>query len=297
MRFRLSAILLILSILCIAIIPFSNASSPYYYYVNSRDTTYQQWTRVGSTPYLNAIDYPTNYIYIIGKLLNKLEGDFSFANPGSETSETLSKVYIETYCKGVYDPDVGPNVAVSVYDGSSWSTYYLVATPASFGWVSIDVTTKLDTWTKVTNAKARYRYITVSSTDNAYIDCVRLKTETTIAKSWHHISLTMTLNTRSWNHHISSIFILNTRSWVGHHILLTFDLIGKSWHHISWIKNLIGRSWFHILWNFQAIVMGWHSLMWQFFTGPSSNIAELFIGIIFLGCIISGIIFLKMRRK
>jgi hypothetical protein len=153
--------------------------SPYYYYCDGRDTDYTQWSRAGSTPYISAIDYPTNYVSVNGVHTAWREGDFFFADPGAETSETLDKVYIEIYAKGSEDPDLGyPSVSAEVWDGSTWTAFYFPGLSDSFAWLSVECTSKINSWAKLQNAQVRLRYTGTLTVHSVTVDAARFKATT-----------------------------------------------------------------------------------------------------------------------
>jgi hypothetical protein len=136
-------------------------------YVNADDETRTDWTRVGTNPYLDVIDYPTNFVNVTG---NNLQiGDFNFTDSGKST-ETINSVEVQLYTK---QTSSSKNLEVFVWDGYSWASLADVFLPTSWGWVNWTATTELDTWTKIDGAKI---YITTQSAAGTYeVDCARLK--------------------------------------------------------------------------------------------------------------------------
>jgi len=139
-----------------------------YLYVDGRDTTYQEWTRSGTTPYLNAID--SNYIYSATN--NKKEGYFSFA----DTANTPTACTVDIYAKGTYDEDLMTYGAVRIYlyDGSTWTNVGTVTlTQDTYKWYTVNCFTKLGTQAKV-NAAQMYLMSIVAGAESANVDCARL---------------------------------------------------------------------------------------------------------------------------
>jgi len=146
----------------------SGGSGTLWLYVNADDETRTDWTRVGTNPYLNATDYPTNFVNVSGNSL--LIGDFNFTDSG-KSAESIATVEVQLYAKQT-DPR---NLEVFVWDGSSWATLGSLAISTSWGWINWTATTTLDTWTKIDGAKM---YIaTKSATGTFEVDCARLKVD------------------------------------------------------------------------------------------------------------------------
>jgi len=115
--------------------------------VNADDETKTDWTRNGTNPYLDAIDYSTNYVWVSGN--NKLVGDFNFTDSGKST-ETIDGVTVQLYAK---QSGTNNNLEVFVWDGSAWTSLGTQVTPISWGWMNWTATTVLDTWAKIDGAK------------------------------------------------------------------------------------------------------------------------------------------------
>jgi len=138
-------------------------------YVDADDETRIDWVRVGANPYLDAIDYNTNYVSVSGN--NELVGDFGFANSG-KSSESINSVVVQIYAKqsGTNNP-----LAILIWDGSSWTSLGNIATPNSWSWMNWTATTLLNTWAKIDGAKI---YIVTASAAGTYeVDCARLKVD------------------------------------------------------------------------------------------------------------------------
>jgi hypothetical protein len=135
-------------------------------YVDSDDWTKTDWTRNGTNPYLDAIDYPTNFVNASG---NNLEvGDFNFTDSGKST-ETIINVTVQIYARH----QNSKNLEVFLWNGSSYPSLGVQALPPSWEWVNYTATTVLDTWAKIDGAK-----IYLESLDNSptyEVDCARLQ--------------------------------------------------------------------------------------------------------------------------
>lgn len=150
----------------------------YYYYTNSFDGTYLDWIEFGTSPYLSAIDYPTNYISApLGT--HKCEGIWNFPNSGAENAETLNSVEIEIYSTESEDPDLGyPTLSIYVYDGSSWTLFTKSMDTGAWSWKAKDISSVINTWAKLDACKIYYR-ISLVGDQTLLIDCMRLKATTT----------------------------------------------------------------------------------------------------------------------
>jgi len=138
-------------------------------YVESDDLRITEWNPIGTTPYLNAVDYNINYISTQAK--NKIDGDYYFADSGKST-QTIINVTVQIY--GMHSL-TNKQLEVFVWDGSSYTSLGLQTLPTSWSWMNYTATTVLDTWAKIDGAK-----IYLKSSDNGatyYVDCARLQVD------------------------------------------------------------------------------------------------------------------------
>jgi len=147
------------------------ANDTIWLYVNADDETRTDWTRNGTNPYLDAIDYPTNFVNASGN--NLQVGDFNFTDSG-KSIETIDSVEVQLCSKQISS---SRNLEVFVWDGSSWTSLGTQATPTSWGWMNYTATTELDTWTKIDDAKMYFR--SRSPVGTYEVDCARLKVDYT----------------------------------------------------------------------------------------------------------------------
>jgi len=114
------------------------------------------WTRVGTSPYLNAQDQPTNYVYSIVK---KAEiGDFDFQDTAQ--TGTINSVTLYVYGQAA----TGSGQTFYIWDGVTWTSYNPTL-PATWGWASIAVPV-LNTWAKINGAKLYiFHFNTTARTD------------------------------------------------------------------------------------------------------------------------------------
>jgi hypothetical protein len=145
-----------------------SSQTPILLYCNSYNPINQnpEWRKVGSSPYLDAVDYPSNYIYTSSR--NAREGNFGFENSGGETIETVA-----LEINGMTDRQ-GDSLQIRINDGSNWVDLGSVQLPSNFDWIYIDVTSHLNSWEKINAAQLWLRYNAGGSNNNVYIDCVRL---------------------------------------------------------------------------------------------------------------------------
>lgn len=136
-------------------------------YVNADDGTKTAWTRVGTNPYVDAIDYNTSFLNASGN--NLAVGDFDFDDSGKST-ETLNSVSVQIY---VRQSETDRTLKIFVWNGTDWLSGTPLAVPTSWGWINWTVTTILDTWTKIDGARMYFR--TGSSTGLYEVDCARMQ--------------------------------------------------------------------------------------------------------------------------
>jgi FlaG/FlaF family flagellin (archaellin) len=87
--------------------------------VDSWDSTYVSWTETGTTPYLNADDYSTNYITIATR--NNNEGWFTFADTTAPAGATVTcTIYVNGWRSNTNGADDYADVYVD-YTGNSGS--------------------------------------------------------------------------------------------------------------------------------------------------------------------------------
>jgi len=117
------------------------------------------WNTTGSTPYLDAQDQPTNYIYSTGR--NADSGVYLF-DTTSETG-TITSVTLYIYAYGVASSNF-----TSILSGSDTG----LGPPASWGWVNVDVSSILTTWAQI-NAATIY-FDRPNTTNDAGVDAAYL---------------------------------------------------------------------------------------------------------------------------
>jgi len=121
------------------------------------------WTYVGSTPYL----WDTDADHIYTKTTDAESGDYSFTD-SSVGSGTINSVHI--YFEAKADDINNDNFQVWIYDGSSWSDMGNLSCPQNtYSWISLDIGSKLDSWSKIDLAELYVVYNKVGGADEIYI--------------------------------------------------------------------------------------------------------------------------------
>ena len=120
-------------------------------YVDSWDSSRDEWAEYGDSPYLDTQDQPLSYVYGVpggtGSDDGDQIGDFGFENPSSNGS--LSGVTLHVYGRAY---EVKPDEAyftVWLWDGSSWTQKLSFQDESVWKWKSVDVTSVLNTWQKI----------------------------------------------------------------------------------------------------------------------------------------------------
>ncbi len=153
---------------------------PLLLYVNDDDESKTDWDRIGTNPYLDAIDYNTHYISISTNKIKSV-GDFDFDDSG-KSSETINSITLQLYAESAV---VGNNLTVElfVYVSESeqfWESLGSQEIPTSVDWMSWDVTSWLDTWIKLDRAKISIHTDPPSGAPSScYVDCARLQVDYT----------------------------------------------------------------------------------------------------------------------
>jgi len=168
--------------------------------VNGReyDASWDSWAsagRVGTSPWIDAADYPTNYIQDSAK--NKL-GNFLFPDLGTYAGSPTFTVTLYIKCWG----DGGDGLNVYMYDGSAWSSAYAVtpeniAAPGNYK--TVDLSAFLTTATKINAAKMRLEKTTSGSANPVGADHAYLSVSITYTVSLQAATRdAYALNTRVW---------------------------------------------------------------------------------------------------
>lgn len=120
------------------------------------------WTPVGTTPYLNAQDQPTNYIHSNSRNANS--DVFGFQD--SSDLGTITKVELFIYAQ---QGGAGDDFTTIVN-----STDTLLGPPATWGWVSVDVTSIVGTTWAGVNAATMY-FDKPNTPNDPAVDCAYLR--------------------------------------------------------------------------------------------------------------------------
>lgn len=132
-------------------------------YVNGYSEVNREWTESGASPWLG--DNNDN-IYDIAD--EHLHDEFGFANPVN-TGETLQSVVIYFEVSG---PSARNDEFIPYIHDGAWQLLTAIDPDTDgYAWYNQDVSSILNTWTKITNAKLRCRYNRSGSpsTQNVYV--------------------------------------------------------------------------------------------------------------------------------
>jgi hypothetical protein len=146
-------------------------SGSIWLYVNNDDVARTDWKRVGANPYLDAIDYDTNYLSV--KATNKEAGNFDFTDSGKST-ETIDNVTVQLYVK---QSRAGDSLEVFVWNGSLWASLDLKEIPTSWNWVNWTASTQLNSWAKIDGAKIYFVSYRQPGANEFLVDCARLQVD------------------------------------------------------------------------------------------------------------------------
>jgi hypothetical protein len=137
-----------------------------FLYVNEEDGVRNDWTTVGVSPYLDAVDYNSNYVYASKN--NYEVGDFGFEDSG-KSFETIQNVNVQLYAK---QSDTNNPLEVFVWEGSSWTSLNIREVPNEWGWIDWGANEVLNTWAEIDAAKI---YMKTKTGAGIYeVDCARL---------------------------------------------------------------------------------------------------------------------------
>ena len=136
-------------------------------YVDGCNGAKTQWTTMTNTPYLDNND---SSLIHEDKSASMEAGDFSFANTTTGGTDTINSVILYFECQA----DDGPSndgFDVHINDGGGFTNEGNVAPTAnsSYGWDTLDVSSKLDTWTKIDAATMYLDTVNIGGGDNIYV--------------------------------------------------------------------------------------------------------------------------------
>lgn len=137
---------------------------------NAYSETYTAWTEVGTTPYLSALDNPTNIIQEENTAGS--EGWFDFPGTTGPSGATYT-VNITIYCKN--DDGAGNDYANVFVDftGEAGTDIGDAAQHTSYSYDTFTVT-GCDTQAEVNALRVYFAYVKVGAGDDVYIDYVRI---------------------------------------------------------------------------------------------------------------------------
>ena len=144
-------------------------------YVNGFNSVQEQWTKVGASPWLN--DSDSTYIYT--KTDEFWHEEFTFANGSGSGTINSVHLYMEIQGSALRNDFV----VVDVHDGTSWNNIAnLDPDNDVYQWFNFDISTMLNSWTKIDAAKLRVQYQRSGSpgTEHIYIRRAYLYVDYTI---------------------------------------------------------------------------------------------------------------------
>ena len=145
----------------------NGANNTLWLYADADDEMRTDWTRIGTNPHIDAMDYNTNYIHTSEN--NKIAGNFGFADSGKST-ETINTVTIQLFAK---QTAINNALETFVWNGSTWLPLGTKIIPTSWTWVSWTAAANLDTWSKIDGAEI---YLQSQTATGIYeVDCARLQ--------------------------------------------------------------------------------------------------------------------------
>ena len=124
-------------------------------WVDSFDSTRDQWTKQGASPYLNAQDEPRNYVFGqpngAGSQGGDQIGDFGFENHSG--TGTINSVMLRVYGRASPSfPDL-KYFSVYLWNGSSWTRIMDFKGEKAYVWKEVNVSSHLNTWSRINGAK------------------------------------------------------------------------------------------------------------------------------------------------
>jgi hypothetical protein len=114
-------------------------------WITAYNNTKNEWTKVGTSPYLNAQDQPTSYGNSTVK--GATWGDFDFAD--SAALGTINSVHFYAYGKCAQSA----KVTAWGWDGTEWLDFTKFPFSTVWGLASINITSECGTWTKINGVR------------------------------------------------------------------------------------------------------------------------------------------------
>lgn len=149
----------------------SSTSGSMWLYVNGDDGARTDWKRVGTNPYLDAIDYYANYLSV--KATKKEAGNFDFTD-SRKSIETIDNVTVQLYSR---QSRAGDSIEVFLWNGSLWTSLGLREIPTSWNWINWTTSTDLDSWSKIDGAKIYFLSYRQPGANEFLVDCARLQVD------------------------------------------------------------------------------------------------------------------------
>ncbi|MFX0123086.1 MAG: hypothetical protein ACFFAE_05570 [Candidatus Hodarchaeota archaeon] len=124
-------------------------------YVDSWNGWQDNWERKGIWPYLDAQDEPSSYVYGVrdgkGSSDGDLTGEFDFADTNPIGMIQSVKLWVYGRAHPI-DPRKS-YFSVYLWDGSKWSEKMSFYNQQNWGWIEVDITSDINTWSQINGAK------------------------------------------------------------------------------------------------------------------------------------------------
>jgi len=146
-------------------------------YVDSYTGDHQNWDeRNEPSPYL--ADEDTGYVHEV-KSSAATEGYFGFADPGGSGTINSVTLYIECYGQDTNDLI---HIYIDCSDGSGWvNEGTITVDQLSYGWETLSLSTRLDSWPDIQNAQLNLYYQGVGGGDDIFVQRAYLYVDYTLA--------------------------------------------------------------------------------------------------------------------
>lgn len=141
-------------------------------YIEAYNEIVCDWTKVGTPPYIRG--YSPNYIYTSSK--NDEIEEWTFDNMTRPDNPDRVNLTINAKCD-----DGNDYLDAYLYDGSSWNGPFSYYPTTSYTTLTQDVTSALDTHTKLNNAKLKFVKRSVGGSNDLYVLHTHLRVETDIS--------------------------------------------------------------------------------------------------------------------
>jgi hypothetical protein len=168
-------------------------------YVDGFSATWSQWSKIGGPPYLQDTDADC----IRCSLNNSQIGWFTFQNSPISVSGMQVRIGFETYCSGGDD-----YFEFVINDGTTNYGPYSITPSSSYSWKYYDVSSILNTASKINNAKiyVTYKEVGGSASDVCIRRCMLSSATVTCPDVYSQIVITLPANCTYYTYQLRLIF-------------------------------------------------------------------------------------------